>query len=123
MRHLFLQAVLEVLRASGCCGVRSVVIQLPPDAPLRSLQLDGCRQLHEVRGLWDCKIKHCRACFANDERGTKAIVLCRIHELLTDSMSVWHNYLQVMLVAHRLESLNVSNCGQLRSVSLRCRCG
>lgn len=49
MRMPSLQAVLEVLRASGCCGLRSVVIQLPPDAPLRSLHLDGCRQLHEVR--------------------------------------------------------------------------
>lgn len=46
--------MLEVLRASGCCGVRSVVIQLPPDAPLRSLQLDGCRQLSEVRLYVPC---------------------------------------------------------------------
>ena len=45
------RCVLEDLRAQGCCALRSVVIQLPPEAPLRALQLDGCRQLHEVRRL------------------------------------------------------------------------
>lgn len=29
---------------------------------------------------------------------------------------------QLVLVAHKLESLNVSHCGQLRAVTLRCRC-
>lgn len=29
---------------------------------------------------------------------------------------------QVVLVAHQLESASFSHCGQLRTVSLRCRC-
>ena len=56
-------------------ALRSVVIQLPPEAPLRTLQLDGCRQLAEV-----------------------------------------------VVVAPRLEAANFSNCGQLKSVLLRCKC-
>lgn len=70
------RCVLEVLRAAGCNALRSVVIQLPPDAPLRALNLESCRQLHEV-----------------------------------------------LVVAHRLQELSLSHCGQLRHVSLRCRWG
>lgn len=42
------RCVLETLRAAGCNGLRSVVIQLPTEAPLRSLNLENCRQLNEV---------------------------------------------------------------------------
>ena len=42
------RCVLQTLRAAGCNGLRSVVIQLPTEAPLRSLNLESCRQLHEV---------------------------------------------------------------------------
>lgn len=45
------RCVLQTLRAAGCNGLRSVVIQLPTEAPLRSLNLESCRQLHEVRML------------------------------------------------------------------------
>ena len=110
----------EQAGAAGCAAWSSSCRRMRPCAACSWMAADSCTRCGAC-GI--AKIKHCRACFANDERGTKAIVLCRIHELLTDSRSVWHNYLQVMLVAHRLESLNVSNCGQLRSVSLRCRCG
>ena len=70
------QAMVEVLRAGGCASLRCVAIQLPAEAPLRALHLDGCRQLAEV-----------------------------------------------LVVASRLESLNLSHCGQLRSLTLRCRWG
>ncbi|PRW58889.1 F-box LRR-repeat 15 [Chlorella sorokiniana] len=57
------RCVLESLRAAGCNGLRSVVIQLPAEAPLRSLNLESCRQLHEVvlvaRQLESASFSHC----------------------------------------------------------------
>lgn len=42
------RCALETLRAAGCTALRSVVVQLPAEAPLRVLSLEGCRQLLEA---------------------------------------------------------------------------
>lgn len=38
------QCMLRVLQAAGCLQLRSVVVQLPPSAPLEELDLASCRQ-------------------------------------------------------------------------------
>ena len=42
------QTMLQQLTANCCHGISSVTIQLPPEAPLHSLSLTGCRKLKQV---------------------------------------------------------------------------
>lgn len=170
------RAALEVLRASGCNALRSVVIQLPSEAPLRALQLDSCRQLNEASGrvngvngapMWGRGRSQAPVC----PEGPRAPLPLQpypwawgqatLHALRVLLAAVgrtpyyfrvqkgahkakfvgrhppppfwWFGAPpaqtrqpllppQVVVVAHRLETLSLSHCGQLRSISLRCRC-
>lgn len=131
------RCVLESLRASGCNGLRSVVMQLPAEAPLRALNLESCRQLHEV-GWLELDSLHwepfapvvAAACSARMHVCSVLPACTSFSSAVLAPHSPEHELLlspappppQVVLVAHHLESANFSHCGQLRTISLRCRC-
>lgn len=105
-----LQAVLEVLRASDCTSLRTVVIQLPPEAPLRSLHLNGCRQLQEVQlvapRLLTLNLSHC------GQLRSLSLRCKRLREL--KAVNCTHlNLVAGELLCPALETLNLFGCRQL----------
>ncbi|KAL4442936.1 hypothetical protein ABPG77_008427 [Micractinium sp. CCAP 211/92] len=90
---------LKALDVSRCPNLGGDGLDVHPRAVLEVLRASGCNALRSVviqlppeAPLRTLQLDSCR----------------QLHELV--------------LVAHRLESLNVSHCGQLRTVALRCRC-
>ncbi|KAI3429506.1 hypothetical protein D9Q98_005595 [Chlorella vulgaris] len=109
------RAVLEVLRASDCTSLRTVVIQLPPEAPLRSLHLDGCRQLQEVQlvapRLLTLNLSHC------GQLRSLSLRCKRLREL--KAVNCTHlNLVAGELLCPALETLNLFGCRQLDAEGL-----
>lgn len=122
-----LQCMLRTLRVAGCLQLRSVVIQLPPAAPLEELDLANCRcsRVDRVLGAGSgCSGAALRRARFDVLPWPCPVIVPRLAScILSPGLAMWacRQLQEVVLVAAQLRQLTLSHCGVLASLTLKCR--